>query len=488
MPTHKITNEFIRKYNKTFAIKGYSKLPISEKIALVRKHVDKVGGAMKTEWDGIMSSTKTKVPKGSHKMPDGSIMKDSAMKKKRQLSSAPNLVKGLEKKKAPKPVYKLKSPRPVGAVARPNRTKRPGSPHSGALGGLTEPKFKSTPKYTLAKKGPSAITMTSKPPSSTMKIVKRTPTKVRVKRTPTRVPAKPKQTPFSSVNRPLDITKSPKIKKAIKEFLLDGRNSTATIKLPSIPLQEHTKKALISIGWHRGGEEMENVIKKYNTLPQNMKENLGLLLYGYEKELHTKYSNLKSDSGSSGGEYYRFYNPGDPNAQQYKIGSNFVFKKPGAVLTGAAARFNPNAKTPETNADAPRPGTAPGDPTGIRVKRAKALDKFQRDLDAADVRLYDMPGGEITYLTDNSKREIEKHDNNGMGFFTNAHTNQHSGGDQYYGKIQMGKRPVSNVRGANQKRAIAVLKKQPAFLRDMFSFVFYYGTDDDLQIVHYDDF
>ena len=176
MPTHKITNDFIRKYNKTFAIKGYSKLPISEKIALVRKHVDKVGGAMKTEWDGIMGSSKTKVPKGSHKMPDGSIMKDSAMKKKRQLSSAPNLVKGLEKKKAPKPVYKLKSPRPVGAVARPNRKNRPGAPNSGALGGLTEPKFKSTPKYTLAKKGPSAITMTRKPPSSTMKIVKRTPT------------------------------------------------------------------------------------------------------------------------------------------------------------------------------------------------------------------------------------------------------------------------------------------------------------------------
>ena len=156
MPTHKTTNEFIRKYNKTFAIKGYSKLPISEKIALVRKHVDKIGGAMKTEWDGIMGSSKTKVPKGSHKMPDGSIMKDSAMKKK--------------------PVYKLKSPRPVGAVARPNRTKRPGAPHSGALGGLTESKFKSTPKYTLAQKGPSAIKMARKPPSSTMKIVKATST------------------------------------------------------------------------------------------------------------------------------------------------------------------------------------------------------------------------------------------------------------------------------------------------------------------------
>ena len=164
MPTHKITNEFIRKYNKAFAIKRYSKLPISEKIALVRKHVDKVGGAMKTEWDGIMSSTKTntRAPKGSHKMPDGSIMKDSAMKKKRQLSSAPNLVKGLEKKKAPKPVYKLKSPRPVGAVARPNRKNRPGAPNSGALGGLTEPKFKSTPKAT-----PTINTPKAPPPAPT---------------------------------------------------------------------------------------------------------------------------------------------------------------------------------------------------------------------------------------------------------------------------------------------------------------------------------
>ena len=339
MPTHKITNEFIRKYNKTFAIKGYSKLPISEKIALVRKHVDKVGGAMKTEWDGIMSSTKTKVPKGSHKMPDGSIMKDSAMKKKRQLSSAPNLVKGLEKKKAPKPVYKLKSPRPVGAVARPNRTKRPGAPHSGALGGLTEPKFKSTPKYTLAQKGPSAIKMTRKPymgmtrykqpPQGLRAIVKATPTINTPKAPPpaaTTVPATPKQatpkqTPFSSVNTPLDITKSPKIKTAIKEYLIEGdvlvhagtsrRWSTNTIKLPSKPLQAYTKKALISIGFHSGDKWVEDVIKQYNKLPQNMKDNLGLLLYGYYPELHKKYSNLKvpPEAVRDGKEFYRFYNP-----------------------------------------------------------------------------------------------------------------------------------------------------------------------------------
>ena len=317
MPTHKITNEFIRKYNKAFAIKRYSKLPISEKIALVRKHVDKVGGAMKTEWDGIMGSSKTKVPKGSHKMPDGSIMKDSAMKKK--------------------PVYKLKSPRPVGAVARPNRKNRPGAPNSGALGGLTEPKFKSTPKYTLAQKGPSAITMTRKPPSSTMKIVKAPPTVNTSKPVPEdqyerarrelkeRSAADPVSWSlppiFRSVNTPLNITKSPKIKTAIKEFLIEGdvlvhagtarRWNTNTIKLPSKPLQAYTKKALISFGFHSGVKRVEDVIKQYNKLPQNMKDNLGLLLYGFYPELHKKYSNLKVplEAVRDGKEYYRLYNP-----------------------------------------------------------------------------------------------------------------------------------------------------------------------------------
>jgi hypothetical protein len=36
MPTHKITDEFIRKYNKQFAIKGYSKMSVSKKVATIQ--------------------------------------------------------------------------------------------------------------------------------------------------------------------------------------------------------------------------------------------------------------------------------------------------------------------------------------------------------------------------------------------------------------------------------------------------------------------
>ena len=40
MPTHGQTNAFIRKWNKMFAIKGYSKMSIKEKNALVEKKVN----------------------------------------------------------------------------------------------------------------------------------------------------------------------------------------------------------------------------------------------------------------------------------------------------------------------------------------------------------------------------------------------------------------------------------------------------------------
>ena len=75
----------------------------------------------------------------------------------------------------PKPVFKLAEPRKIGAVARPPRSRRPGAPHSGALGGLTESKYKSTVKHTLPQKGPTSIKMTRKPPTSTMKIAKPSP-------------------------------------------------------------------------------------------------------------------------------------------------------------------------------------------------------------------------------------------------------------------------------------------------------------------------
>jgi hypothetical protein len=37
MPTHKVANAFIKKYNKEFAIKGYSKMNIHDKNALIEK-------------------------------------------------------------------------------------------------------------------------------------------------------------------------------------------------------------------------------------------------------------------------------------------------------------------------------------------------------------------------------------------------------------------------------------------------------------------
>ena len=58
MPTHKITNEFIRKYNKEFAIRGYSKMTVAEKTTAIQNAVNKTGGAMKAEWAGIMKNYK----------------------------------------------------------------------------------------------------------------------------------------------------------------------------------------------------------------------------------------------------------------------------------------------------------------------------------------------------------------------------------------------------------------------------------------------
>ena len=55
MPTHKITNQFIRKYNKQFAIKGYSKMSVSEKVKTIQNYVGKPGmSGMKRDWKAIM--------------------------------------------------------------------------------------------------------------------------------------------------------------------------------------------------------------------------------------------------------------------------------------------------------------------------------------------------------------------------------------------------------------------------------------------------
>ena len=63
MPTHKVANDFIRKYNKNIAIKNYSKLRLNEKLSKIETHTKRVGGKMKTDWETAKSkhlSTKKK--------------------------------------------------------------------------------------------------------------------------------------------------------------------------------------------------------------------------------------------------------------------------------------------------------------------------------------------------------------------------------------------------------------------------------------------
>ena len=119
MPTHKVANDFIRKYNKEFAIKGYSKMKIHEKLKLIEAKLTNAPRRMKhikKEWNDI---------KGSY----------------HKSSPTPDPKKKYVKKKWT-----------IEDVAKKIKNKKPMVEH------------------TLALKGPSTIKMTTKPPSSTMKI------------------------------------------------------------------------------------------------------------------------------------------------------------------------------------------------------------------------------------------------------------------------------------------------------------------------------
>ena len=65
MPTHKISNDFIRKWNKTLAIKGYSKMSVKDKTALIEKRLKEVKLVMvkdmRKEWTEITSKYSTKI-------------------------------------------------------------------------------------------------------------------------------------------------------------------------------------------------------------------------------------------------------------------------------------------------------------------------------------------------------------------------------------------------------------------------------------------
>ena len=57
MPSHKVANAFIKKYNTQFAIKGYSKLKLQDKLNLIKSKVKSIP-KMKKEWDNIMKDYK----------------------------------------------------------------------------------------------------------------------------------------------------------------------------------------------------------------------------------------------------------------------------------------------------------------------------------------------------------------------------------------------------------------------------------------------
>ena len=59
MPTHQVADDFIRKHNKEFSIKGYSTLKLAEKIKLIQKQIKNLP-KVKAEWDNIMKQYATK--------------------------------------------------------------------------------------------------------------------------------------------------------------------------------------------------------------------------------------------------------------------------------------------------------------------------------------------------------------------------------------------------------------------------------------------
>jgi len=71
MPTHKIANDFIKKYNKDLQIKGYSSLQIKQKLELIENKLNSLNlqnvENLKNEWNGITSTYKTKIKSNEEK-------------------------------------------------------------------------------------------------------------------------------------------------------------------------------------------------------------------------------------------------------------------------------------------------------------------------------------------------------------------------------------------------------------------------------------
>ena len=129
------------------------------------------------------------------------------------------------------------------------------------------------------------------------------------KEEPKQEPKKKMPNDFSSVKTPEDITKSAKIKKQIKSIV--GSNNT--LKLPSKERKAITNKALLNVGFSKVYEVKEE-IKNYESLPQNIKDNLALYIYAVPRDEVVPTPTFKGDKFSSPrsygskGAYEYFYN------------------------------------------------------------------------------------------------------------------------------------------------------------------------------------
>tara|TARA_R110000772_G_scaffold623_2_gene2103 strand:+ start:844 stop:1350 length:507 start_codon:yes stop_codon:yes gene_type:complete len=68
MPTHTIANNFIKKYKSQLGLKGYSKMSIAEKLALIQQGLKNNGTSqMRSEWSETISTYKPSKIKQSDK-------------------------------------------------------------------------------------------------------------------------------------------------------------------------------------------------------------------------------------------------------------------------------------------------------------------------------------------------------------------------------------------------------------------------------------
>jgi len=107
MPTHKIANDFIRKYNKELKIGGYSGLRIKEKLNLIEKKVNQLKAEnvklIAEDWNNTKSSYKIGMEANIKKRQQGdstkkSTKKDIFDKLEAELKEKPKVKRKIKKK------------------------------------------------------------------------------------------------------------------------------------------------------------------------------------------------------------------------------------------------------------------------------------------------------------------------------------------------------------------------------------------------------